>query len=194
MVEFFQNVGKWFVDNKDSILLVLTSTNFATFISLIVLVVKQIFATKRSTVKVEGVTETLHKTNELAENVTDVSKSTKITEDNVKNLQKELEQVNAKLNESLLFMQQKLDAMIDVQSIVYSTIRDDTIRQNVANTLNSAKFYAGKTKADMEKEIERLKQVIEETVSTAHKSIEEVKEKSKVKSTTKSAKSDIQRY
>ena len=177
MVEFFRNIGTWLVEHKDGIVVFFTSSNFIAFISTIILIVKQIAATKASITEVSTANETLTKTNILAENVKDVSDTAKLTETEVQNLKDNVAEMENKLNKALSFLEQKLDAIIDVQSIVYSTIRDETVRQNVANILTSAKFFGDSTKAEMQQEITRLKEAIEATVAVANDAVNKNKEK-----------------
>lgn len=177
MVEFFRNIGTWLIEHKDGIVVFFTSSNFIAFISTIILIVKQIAATKASITEVSTANETLTKTNVLAENVKDVSDTAKSTEVEVQNLKDNVTEMETKLNKTLSFLEQKLDAIIDVQSIVYSTIRDETVRQNVANILTSAKFFGDSTKAEMQQEIARLKEAIEATVAVANDAVNKNKEK-----------------
>ena len=90
---------------------------------------------------------------------------------------KELKAKNLDLEARVSFLEQKLDAIIDVRSIVYSTIRDETVRQNVANILTSAKFSGDSTKAEMQQETTRLKEAIEATVAVANDAVNKNKEK-----------------
>lgn len=177
MVEFFRNIGTWLVEHKDGIVVFFTSSNFIAFVSTIILIVKQIAATKASITEVSTANETLTKTNALAENVKDVSDTAKSTEVKVQNLKDNVTELETKLNKTLSFLEQKLDAIIDVQSIVYSTIRDESVRQNVANILTSAKFFGDSTKAEMQQEIARLKEAIEATVAVANDAVNKNKEK-----------------
>ena len=177
MVEFFRNIGTWLIEHKDGIVVFFTSSNFIAFISTIMLIVKQIAATKASITEVSTANQTLTKTNVLAENVNDVSDIVKLTETEVQNLKDSVVEMENKLNKALSFLEQKLDAIIDVQSIVYSTIRDETVRQNVANILTSAKFFGDSTKAEMQQEITRLKEAIEATVAVANDAVNKNKEK-----------------
>lgn len=177
MVEFFRNIGTWLVEHKDGIVVFFTSSNFIAFVSTIILIVKQIAATKASITEVSTANETLTKTNALAENVKDVSDTAKSTEVEVQNLKDNVTELETKLNKTLSFLEQKLDAIIDVQSIVYSTIRDESVRQNVANILTSAKFFGDSTKAEMQQEIARLKEAIEATVAVANDAVNKNKEK-----------------
>ena len=177
MVEFFRNIGTWLIEHKDGIVVFFTSSNFIAFISTIILIVKQIAATKASITEVSTANQTLTKTNVLAENVKDVSDTAKLTETEVQNLKDNVIEMENKLNKALSFLEQKLDAIIDVQSIVYSTIRDETVRQNVANILTSAKFFGDSTKAEMQQEITRLKEAIEATVAVANDAVNKNKEK-----------------
>ena len=177
MVEFFRNIGTWLIEHKDGIVVFFTSSNFIAFISTMILIVKQIAATKASITEVSTANETLTKTNVLAENVKDVSDTAKLTETEVQNLKDNVTEMENKLNKALSFLEQKLDAIIDVQSIVYSTIRDESVRQSVANILTNAKFFGDSTKAEMQQEIARLKEAIEATVAVANDAVNKNKEK-----------------
>ena len=86
----------------------------------------------------------------------------------------------------------KLNAVLDVQSIVYNnSIRDDVVRKNVSNILLNAKLCDESTKAELEEEIAKLKETIAKEAENVNKTVEVVEDK--VKKVTVPKKS-VRRY
>lgn len=74
---------------------------------------------------------------------------------------------------------EKLDAIIEVQSIVYSTIKDPKARANVANILTSAKHLAEQTKAELINKLDSLKKELETQSKKSQENIQNVVEQAK---------------
>lgn len=177
MVEFFQNIGHWFVDNKDEIVLFFTSTNFISFVSAIILIVKQIRTTKTGTSTIRGLSETLNKTNELAEKVADVSDVSEKSLNNAVELNAKVERMEKVLDESIDVIRRKVNAMLEVQSIIYSSVKDETARKNVSNILASAKLTETSSVAQLQKQIEDLKTTLAEKMAETSNVVQEASEK-----------------
>mgnify|MGYP003571249842 CR=1 FL=1 len=177
MVEFFQNIGHWFVENKDEIVLFFTSTNFISFVSAIVLIVKQIRTTKTGTSTIRGLSETLNKTNELAEKVADVSNVSEKSLNTSIELDAKVERMEKVLDESIDVIRQKVNAMLEVQSIIYSSVKDETARKNVSNILASAKLTETASVAELQKQIEDLKSTLAEKMTETSNAVQEASEK-----------------
>jgi hypothetical protein len=157
MVEFFQNSFNWIVSNKDNIILFFTSTNFVTFISTIILLIKQIKTTKSNMSTVNTLSDSLKSTNSLATDVTNVSTSSELAVSNTEKLKAQVEDMDAKFMDMLDSINRKLDAILDVQAIVYSSIKDESSRKNVANILTTAKLLDTSSKAELQRQLEELK-------------------------------------
>ena len=67
-----------------------------------------------------------------------------------------------KIENTLASQTLKVDAMIEVQSIVYSTIKDEKVRNTVANVLTAAKYADTATRLELKREIEALKNEVKE--------------------------------
>ena len=189
MVEFFKNLFTWFVEHKDEIVVFFTSTNFAAVISSVILLIKQIKATRNTNKSVENSSSILDKAVELAQSVTSVSDKTASTENNTEEIKVKIDSVNKQFVNELEILQQKLNAMLEVQTIVYNSMKDETARKNVFNLLTQAKLVETSKYAELEQQVESLKKkvdakvndvqsVVEETVTTVQNVVGTKKKKS----------------
>lgn len=194
MVNFFQNLFRWFVDNKDEIVLFFTSANFVTFVSTIILLIKQLKATKKNKeasdnlrTSIDGIKNIDSKMNLLESKLDEGIQKF----DRGYSTLKQIEARSSEIEDSCL---QKIDAILDVQSIVYSTLKDDDMRKNVLNILSTAKLRDVSAMADLQKQIEELKQVAANKVDGVVKLVEDETAKITEKVKTTSKKRATQRY
>lgn len=177
MVEFFQNIFNWFVENKDEIVLFFTSSNFVAFISAIVLFIRQIKANKAGTAVNKELNQSLSGVATVGADIVTLKETNDNTNTEVKKLENDLDRFNADITDTLDTMMAKLNAVIEVQSIVYSTLKDETIRQNVNSILTDAKYAETATRAALESEIEELKQKVNTKMEAVKEVVEVAAEK-----------------
>ena len=188
MVEFIKNIGLWFVEHKDEILLFFTSGNFMAFITAIVMFVRQMKFNKST----NSVSENL--SNSLIENakmIDQVTRTHNCCKDNEAKLDKFIETTNTQLNElneQVVAINEKVQAIVEVQSLVYSTIKDESIRSNVQGILTNAKYIEQTAKAKLQEEISTLKTRVEEQATELQKVIETATQKVNEITTTEKAK------
>lgn len=194
MVEFFRNVFTWFVEHKDEIVVFFTSTNFAAVLSGIILLIKQIKATRTTNKSVENSSSILDKAVELAQNVTSVSDKASLTESNTEEIKVKIDSVNKQFVNELEILQQKLNAMLEVQTIVYNSMKDETARKNVFNLLTQAKLVETSKYSELEQQVESLKKKVEEKVNDVQSVVEETVTTVQNVVGTKKKKSDAARY
>lgn len=194
MVEFFRNVFTWFVEHKDGIVVFFTSTNFAAVVSSVILLIKQIKATRTTNKSVESSSSILDKAVELAQSVTSVSDKTASTESNTEEIKVKIDSVNKQFVNELEILQQKLNAMLEVQTIVYNSMKDETARKNVFNLLTQAKLVETSKYAELEQQVESLKKKVEEKVNDVQSVVEETVTTVQNVVGTKKKKSDAARY
>lgn len=179
MVEWFQSIWTWFVTHKDEIVIFFTSTNFVSFVSAIALLIRQIRATKRSTSTVNSLSDTLNTANKLAGDVSGISITLNEMVHELPELKQQVAALQKKTDETLETLTSKVNAILDVQAIVYSGMKDDTARKNIANIVTTAKLSENAVRADLEKQIEDLKSKladkVKETVEEVDKVADEVK-------------------
>ena len=129
------------------------------FVAAIVMLVRNLKGTKDNTKSSNALNNTLIKNNEMSESVNTMSENfAAMTEEN-KNLKIALQETQGKLEQANSLIAGKLDAIIEVQAIVYSTIRDDGVRMTVNKILNNARYSDTNFKQELESQIEDLKQM-----------------------------------
>ena len=173
MVEFFKNLFTWFVEHKDEIVVFFTSTNVAAVVSSVILLIKQIKATRNTNKSVENSSSILDKAVELAQHVTSVSDKASSTENNTEEIKVKIDSVNKQFVNELEILQQKLNAMLEVQTIVYNSMKDETARKNVFNLLTQAKLVETSKYSELEQQVESLKKKVEEKVNDVQNVVEE---------------------
>lgn len=173
MVEFFKNLFTWFVEHKDEIVVFFTSTNFAAVVGSVILLIKQIKATRTTNKSVENSSSILDKAVELAQHVTSVSDKASSTESNTEEIKVKIDSVNKQFVNELEILQQKLNAMLEVQTIVYNSMKDETARKNVFNLLTQAKLVETSKYAELEQQVESLKKKVDEKVNDVQSVVEE---------------------
>lgn len=165
---WLENIGKWFVENKETILAVLTAIQSSGLIGFITWAVKSTKQVKLNT----KTTETLNKSitcvdglnGEVAE-MKDVNKTLIEKCDYLENQMNDLQN-------SMDILLTKVDAMIEVQSVVYTTIKDDKTRATVNNLLTNAKYAVTEQRKKLIDELEALRQQIK-TQAEAQKQLVE---------------------
>lgn len=199
MVEFFQSIYRWLAEHKDQIIAFLTSTNFAGIVSMIVITIKQTKATKIGTLSMNNLIAPLKEVNALATRVGDAADTSSTILTNIATLQNKITDITNNITKTLDVIQYKVNSMLEVQSLVYSTIKDDNIRANVMNILTTAKLSEDATRAELEKQIEELKKIIAENTAKqleeeAQKKAEQERLEEEAKDKTGTKKSTASRY
>lgn len=179
MVEFFQNIVNWFAANKEEIALFFTSGSFATFVTMIVLSTKQIKAAVKSNTTVTGLGASLTACEQLSSSVKDIANSNTLMSRDVLTLKTQVDTLDKQLSESLSILQSKLNAILEVQAIVYSNVKDEKARKNILTILTTAKLSETAVIAELEKEIEELKLKVDTTMNDVKDVVEETTSKVK---------------
>lgn len=192
MVEFFQNIWNWFVSNKDEIVLFFTSSNFVAFMTTIVMLVKQLKANKSNNETNKGLKTSLENAVSIASDVVSIRDNSSTTNDKLATVQNDVENFKKETYDALDVIVQKMNAVLEVQSVVYSTIKDEAIRKNVSGILMDAKYAETATRASLEAEVESLRKKVNERIEVIKDVVEDAAVK--VKKVTKNNKSSVPRY
>ena len=177
MTEFFQNIYAWLAANSNKIVAFLTSANFLAMLTLVVNTIRTI-----KTNKGVAITSTDLK-NELTESSKNrsVIASIKGVSDTIKDVTEAtktaIDETKALLDKELLTVTNKVNAMLEVQSLVYSTIRDDSLRQTVSNLLNTARYNDANTKEQLQSEIDSLKKALNDKMEEVNKTMSDAIDK-----------------
>lgn len=177
MTEFFQNIYAWLAANSNKIVAFLTSANFLAMLTLVVNTVRTI-----KTNKGVAITSTDLK-NELTESSKNrsVIASIKGVSDTIKDVTEAtktaIDETKALLDKELLTVTNKVNAILEVQSLVYSTIRDDSLRQTVSNLLNTARYSDANTKEQLQSEIDSLKKALNDKMEEVNQTMSDAIDK-----------------
>ena len=177
MTEFFQNIYAWLAANSNKIVAFLTSANFLAMLTLVVNTIRTIKTNKgvaiTSTDLKNELTESSKNRSVIAsikgvsETIKDVTEATKTAIDETKAL----------LDKELLTVTNKVNAILEVQSLVYSTIRDDSLRQTVSNLLNTARYNDANTKEQLQSEIDSLKKALNDKMEEVNQTMSDAIDK-----------------
>lgn len=155
---FTISIWQWFVENKDGITAFFMSGQAISFVAAIVMLIKNLKGTKDNTASTNALNKTLENTNEMSNSITQLDDNFLVLKQENDLLRIELKETEDKLQEANSEIKNKLNAIIEVQAIVYSTIRDDSVRQTVNAILNNARYSEKNFKDELQIQIAELKE------------------------------------
>lgn len=177
MTEFFQNIYAWLAANSNKIVAFLTSANFLAMLTLVVNTIRTIKTNKGVAITSTDLKNELTESSKnrgviasikgVSETIKDVTEATKTAIDETKAL----------LDKELLTVTNKVNAILEVQSLVYSTIRDDSLRQTVSNLLNTARYNDANTKEQLQSEIDSLKKALNDKMEEVNQTMSDAIDK-----------------
>ena len=165
---WLENIGKWFVENKETILAVLTAIQSSGLIGFIAWAVKSTKQVKLNTKTTETLKKSITCVDGLNGEVTEMKDVNKKLIEKCEYLENQMND----LQNSMDILLTKVDAMIEVQSVVYTTIKDDKTRATVNNLLTNAKYAVTEQRKKLIDELEALRQQIK-TQAEAQKQLVE---------------------
>ena len=153
---WLENIGKWFVENKETILAVLTAIQSSGLIGFIAWAVKSTKQVKLNTKTTETLNKSITCVDSLNGEVTEMKDVNKVLIEKCDYLENQMND----LENSMDILITKIDAIIEVQSVVYTTIKDDKTRATVNNLLTNAKYAVTEQRKKLIEELEELRQQI----------------------------------
>lgn len=153
---WLENIGKWFVENKETILAVLTAIQSSGLIGFIAWAVKSTKQVKLNTKTTETLNKSITCVDSLNGEVTEMKDVNKALIEKCDYLENQMND----LENSMDILITKIDAIIEVQSVVYTTIKDDKTRATVNNLLTNAKYAVTEQRKKLIDELESLRQQI----------------------------------
>ena len=165
---WLENIGKWFVENKETILAVLTAIQSSGLVGFIAWAVKSTKQVKLNTKTTETLNKSITCVDSLNVEVTEMKDVNKKLIEKCEYLENQMND----LQNSMDILLTKVDAMIEVQSVVYTTIKDDKTRATVNNLLTNAKYAVTEQRKKLIDELEALRQQIK-TQAEAQKQLVE---------------------
>ena len=165
---WLENIGKWFVENKETILAVLTAIQSSGLIGFIAWAVKSTKQVKLNTKTTETLNKSITCVDGLNGEVAEMKGVNKTLIEKCDYLENQMND----LENSMDILITKIDAIIEVQSVVYTTIKDDKTRATVNNLLTNAKYAVTEQRKKLIDELEALRQQIK-TQAEAQKQLVE---------------------
>lgn len=153
---WLENIGKWFVENKETILAVLTAIQSSGLIGFIAWAVKSTKQVKLNTKTTETLNKSITCVDSLNGEVAEMKDVNKVLIEKCNYLENQMND----LENSMDILITKIDAIIEVQSVVYTTIKDDKTRATVNNLLTNAKYAVTEQRKKLIEELEELRQQI----------------------------------
>lgn len=154
MIEWLQSIGTWLSENKDGI--VIAFTTFAT--SGTAANLWQFFKNRKivseNTGTTKSLTEALKENSVLKDKVDEAKELLNIAQSKIQALEDKIVDTVNGVDTVIT----KVNAMLDVQSLVYQTIRDESTRTAVQNILTNAKYAATEQRAQLIKQLTELKE------------------------------------
>ena len=165
---WLENIGKWFTENKETILAVLTAIQSSGLVGFIAWAIKSTKQVKLNTKTTETLNKSITCVDGLNGEVTEMKGVNKTLIEKCEYLENQMND----LQNSIDILLTKVDAMIEVQSVVYTTIKDDKTRATVNNLLTNAKYAVTEQRKKLIDELEALRQQIK-TQAEAQKQLVE---------------------
>lgn len=167
-MNWLENIGKWFIDNQETILAVLTAIQSSGLVGFIAWAVKSTKQVKLNTKTTEALNNSISCVDGLNVEVVGLKDVNKELIEKCEYLENQMND----LQNSMDILLTKVDAIIEVQSVVYTTIKDDKTRATVNNLLTNAKYAVTEQRKKLIEELEALREQIK-TQAEAQKQLVE---------------------
>lgn len=162
MNEFFGNLGNWFIENKDAIILWLQGIGLGGIVGAIANIVVAVKRIKANTLSTNNLLEAMPIVGETKQSVDALVERIDKLEAENKALQEENTIRFTEIQNSLDSILAKVNALVETESVKSQTIKDETIRTTVGNVLTNAKYNETQTRAKLLEMIAALKQKMQE--------------------------------
>ena len=167
-MNWLENIGKWFIDNQETILAVLTAIQSSGLVGFIAWAIKSTKQVKLNTKTTEALNNSISCVDGLNGEVVGLKDVNKELIEKCEYLENQMND----LQNSMDILLTKIDAIIEVQSVVYTTIKDDKTRATVNNLLTNAKYAVTEQRKKLIEELEALREQIK-TQAEAQKQLVE---------------------
>ena len=175
MVNFFQNIWSWINSNWPEIPGVLGTVDLTAAAAALFMLFKHKKAIKANTDASDTMVAKADDLTDAATKLTDATKATETLTGEIATLKEDVANERTEVAE----LNKKLDSVLDVMEIVYSTLRDENLRTAVNSIIVPAKYNAVETKAELERHVTELQETLtkqaEEFKAQTQETLEEVK-------------------
>ena len=177
MIEFFRNIWTWVQENQGNIITFITSSTFVSLVLTIVSLFKSKSSTDKNTLSINSIRETMNNVKSNYDDVNVIKETLLNSVQSVKDCLARLKDTENVVTNMENELNNKINAILEVQTIVYSTIKDESLRNAVNSILVTAKYEDSVSKAALEKEIVELKQKVSEQLTSVDDMVNETVDK-----------------
>ena len=161
---WWDNIVKFVSDNAPVINAWLTPANVMSVIGAIVVILKNRRSVKKNTDTTASLNASVASISNIDNAISESIKSDIATREyldlikaNQDDVSQKLVNMQKEMNDKFDELEDKINAILNVQSLVYSTVQDNELRGNIQNIIASAKFASDKTRSALEEKIESMK-------------------------------------
>lgn len=179
MTEMINGCIQWFTEIEPIVSSFLTPATFASAVTVVITVIRMTRSNKRNLLASGELKTSLNLNNGLSKKVDALKEELERRDVEMAKIHKENEELKnliSTMRSDVLDIcnsnETKIRAMIDVQSVVYSTIKDENIRNTVNGLLTNAKYSESISRAKLRKEAEDLKSKMADKVTEIQSIVE----------------------
>ena len=186
-MEWFESIKTWFTENFNGVAIFVQSLNLAGVITAVTAAIKSLLATRTNTNNVKLLNGTLKDNEKVKTVVNTLIDKVGNASDKISSFSKQLKEYADIADKTMI----KINAILDVQSLVYQTIKNEDTRVAVENILANARYNETATREALSKQIEDLQSRVKQLTDDAMGAVNEIVEQSaQLLSVDQSAKED----
>lgn len=184
MMEWINNIWNWILENQSNITTFVSSSSFVAICGLLASIIRSNKNVKDNTLSIQTVNKSVAASQVIKDDVDNVNNSVLVLNDNVldcitqvKLCTDAVNKITEVFDEYCNELMAKTNAMVEVQNIVYSTIKDDAVRTAVNTVLLNAKYSDNGSKLKLQEEVAALKEEISSKNEELNKALEAMVER-----------------
>ena len=166
VVAMWQSLWTFLGENKDSILAVMSTLDLGAITVGVIALVKNIFAARANTTATNTLRESNEKLRSAIGILTDISEDVICCKNGIAEILATIGTDDVVIVNKCDDIKNKLNSIVEAQTLVYSTIKDENMRRAVQGHLVAAKYSEPNIQEKIDKEMEemqrKLSQVMEE--------------------------------
>lgn len=166
-MEWINSIWNWILENQSNITTFVSSSSFVAICGLLASIIRSNKNVKDNTLSIQTVNKSVAASQVIKDDVDNVNNSVLVLNDNVldcitqvKLCTDAVNKITEVFDEYCNELMAKTNAMVEVQNIVYSTIKDDAVRTAVNTVLLNAKYSDNGSKLKLQEEVAALKEEI----------------------------------
>ena len=172
MIDFFVNIGQWIWQQRETLLMVFTSGQFVSLLTSLILLVRNLKSNKATNLSSKDLKKTIEDNNVVVTNSEEAKTNTELLLAMSKKLDESLAAYEKKNDATLALQTEKMNVVLEVMGIVYSTIKDEKVRSTVNNLLTNARYNETATRAELQRQVNELKATVAAQLKTINETVE----------------------